>query len=261
MWAFYMVKDEIMRMLKRDVLVTQLNQLLNVANFNDYCPNGLQIQGRDTIQKIICAVSLNQELIEMAIAAAADAIIVHHGLFWHKTSYALTGIKYQRTAKLIKHDINLLAYHLPLDNQPQLGNNVQLAKLLDIEVSGQTGEQNLLWHGQLRQPRCLSTMVEFFAQQTAHQPYFLGDKQQLIKRIAWCTGGADSFFDAAINLGVDCFITGEVKEPALHLVKESGVAYIAGGHYVTERYGMLALTEYLQQQGFAAQFIELYNPL
>jgi dinuclear metal center YbgI/SA1388 family protein len=244
----------------RNAFIQQLDQLLQVNNFHDYCPNGLQIEGQQQIKKIVTGVSLNLELIEQAIALGADTIIVHHGVFWHKTSYALTGIKYQRVAKLIKHDINLIAYHLPLDNHPNLGNNAQLAKLLDFTIDGQTGEQNLIWYGKLNKPLRLSELAKFYYQQTNHVAQFYG-QDRLIERVAWCTGGADSFFSAAIDLGVDCFISGEVQEPILHLAKESGVGYLAGGHYVSERYGIIALTDYLLKQGHDAQFIELYNPI
>lgn len=247
--------------MSRDKLVYDLNNLLKINLFKDYCPNGLQIEGSSEINRIITGVSLNQELVDYAIAKNADAIIVHHGIFWNKSSYELTGIKYQRVAKIIKNDINLLAYHLPLDNHAEFGNNAQLAKLLGISICGQSGDQGLLWQGKFAQAMPLDEFVTFYQQQTGHLPLAFGDKDKLISTLAWCTGGADSMFADAISLGVDCFISGEISEPVMHLAKESGVAYISGGHYVTERYGIMALTDYLNSMGYNAEFIELYNPV
>jgi dinuclear metal center YbgI/SA1388 family protein len=245
----------------RHQLISYLDQLLQIQNFKDYCPNGLQIQGSNQINKIICGVSLNQQLIDIAIAQKADMIIVHHGIFWNKNPYPITGIKYQRIAKLIKHDINLLAYHLPLDCHGEFGNNVQLAKLLNIEVAGQTGEQNLIWHGKLQLPQAGNQFGQFYEQQTLHKPQLFGNTNKIINRIAWCTGSADSLFETAIDLGIDCFISGEVSEPIKAIAEEHDVIYLAGGHYVTERYGVLALSQHLQKLGMDCEFIELYNPI
>lgn len=247
--------------MQRDELIKQLNTLFQADKFKDYCPNGLQIEGTSEINKIITGVSLNQELIDHAIAKNADVIIVHHGIFWNKSSYELTGVKYQRVAKIIKNDINLLAYHLPLDKHSELGNNAQLAKLLGINICGQSGDQGLLWQGKLAQGMTLGEFVQFYQQQTGHLPLVFGDKDKLISTLAWCTGGADGMFADAISLDVDCFISGEISEPVMHLAKESGVAYVSGGHYVTERYGIMALTDYLNSIGYDAEFIELYNPV
>ena len=243
-------------------LVTNLNTLLAVEQFKDDCPNGLQIEGDNgELHKIICGVSLSQALIDVALAQHATVIIVHHGVFWHKSEYPLVGVKYQRVAKIIKNDINLLAYHLPLDNHAELGNNAQLARLLNLRVVGQTGVQNLIWYGELNNPCSLATFVAQYQQLTGHAPRCFGNSQKIIKRIAWCSGGADNLFEGAINLAVDCYLTGEAKEPIMNLALESGVAFISGGHYVSERYGIMALTTYLQGLGLDAEFVELYNPL
>lgn len=246
----------------RDNLIGELDALLAADKFQDYCPNGLQIEGKNEITSIITGVSLNQELIDSAIYHNADAIIVHHGIFWNKSAYPITGIKYQRIAKLIKHDINLIAYHLPLDNHPQLGNNYQLAQLLGITPEYTTGEQNLIWVGHLKQEQTLTEFIASYRHLTAHTPHYFGTDERIIRKIAWCTGGADSMFEAVFHLNVDAFITGEIKEPIMHLAKESKVAFIAGGHYVTERYGISALTKYLKDTfNLDAKFIELYNPI
>ncbi|MDD3266335.1 MAG: Nif3-like dinuclear metal center hexameric protein [Burkholderiales bacterium] len=247
--------------MQRTELVKYLDNLLQKDKFKDYCPNGLQIEGSLEIKKIICGVSLSQDLIDIAIKDGADTIIVHHGIFWNKDDYAITGIKYQRIAKLIKNNINLIVYHLPLDNHEIYGNNVQLAKQLGIKIIGQNETQSLIWHGTIPD----STLKEFthkYQQITNHQPITMGNENKIIKNIAWCTGGADSFFNQVINMNVDCYITGEINEPIKSLAEESGVAYIAGGHYVTERYGIKAISQLLLEKfSLDSQFVELYNPI
>lgn len=244
-------------------LLNELNNLLQPENFQDYCPNGLQVEGNSEINKIVTGVSLNERLIDIAINQGAQAIIVHHGIFWHKEDYALTGIKKRRLEKLIKHDINLYAYHLPLDNHPDLGNNVQLAKQLDIIVHGSTDRQNLLWYGEFEGPISAGDLVNLTQGRLGRLPQlFSANPEKLIKKIAWCTGGADNFFSSAINLGVDAYISGEVSEPIMSMAIESGVDYFAAGHYATERYGIKALTEYLNQQlNLTGAYQELYNPI
>lgn len=250
-------------MIENYALLGKLNQILESDKFKDYCPNGLQTEGQKEINKIITGVSLNDKLIDLALAKKAEAIIVHHGIFWHKDSYAITGVKKRRIEKLIKNNINLYAYHLPLDNHPQLGNNVQFAKLLGIKVDGNTDEQGLLWYGQLVNSATLEDFGKIITKKLLHKPMiFSNDNNKLIKKIAWCTGGADNFFNAAIELGVDAYISGESSEPVYSLAHESGVAYIAAGHYATERYGIMALTKYLVDNKIAnAEFAELYNPI
>lgn len=250
-------------MIKNDVLLATLDQLLTPENYKDYCPNGLQVEGCREINKIITGVSLNEALIDAAIDLDAQAIIVHHGIFWYKDSYNITGIKKRRLEKLIKNDINLYAYHLPLDNHKELGNNVQLAERLGINVLGNTIDQNLLWFGELKTPTTFADFSKLVAKQLMHKPLcFTQDETSQMRKIAWCTGGADSFFNKAIDLGVDVYITGEVSEQTMSLALEGGVAYIAAGHYATERYGVMALGKYLEQRlNTPTEFIELYNPV
>lgn len=250
----------------RDELVKYLNNLFQADKFKDYCPNGLQIEGKSEINKIVCGVSISQELIDYAIKQKADAIIVHHGIFWNKNEYPITGIKYQRIAKLIKNDINLIAYHLPLDCHIELGNNAQLASVLDINVNGQAYDSqyklDLIWHGELSDDKSAREFCVHYQNKTGHSPLFLGNPDKNIKKIAWCTGGADSLFEQAIELEVDCFISGEVSEPIKSIAEESNVVYIAGGHYVTERYGIKALAKHLEVvKNLDCEFIEFYNPV
>lgn len=243
-------------------LALELNQLLLIERYKDYCPNGLQIEGKEIINKIISGVSLNQELIDYAITQNAQAIIVHHGIFWNKSPYPITGVKYQRISKLIKNDINLFAYHLPLDNHESLGNNIQLAKLLGIQPLYTTGEQGLIWVGELAITLSISEFSSLYLEKTGHRPLWFGDPTRKIKKVAWCTGGADSMFETICETDIDLFLTGEIKEPIKHLAEESGTIFVAGGHYVTERYGIKALTSYINDNiGIATEFVEIYNPI
>ena len=250
-------------MLNNYTLLEYLNQVLTPEKFKDYCPNGLQIQGSSKIQRIISGVSLSDKLIEAAINDNAQAIIVHHGIFWFKDDYSLVGVKKCRVAKLLKHNINLYAYHLPLDNHHSLGNNAQLAQNLGIEIKGSTGEQNLLWYGQLPKPISLAALAQQVGRNLQHKPiYFSDNEEKLVSTVAWCTGGGDGFFTDAIKLGVDVYISGEAAEPTMALAHESGVAYIAAGHYATERGGIQAIGKHLHEKfALPVQFIELYNPI
>ena len=247
--------------MQREKFIQLMDELLQPKEFKDHCHNGLQIEGRPEIHKIVTSVSACQALIDYAAEINADAIITHHGIIWNDSSNVLTGFNYKRIASVIKHDINYFGYHLPLDNHPRLGNNRQLAEVLQIEVEGQSAEQEFLWYGKLVTPMVLSEFIEHYQECTGHKPVFFGDKEKLITTIAWCTGGAQGMLHDAIKLGVDCYISGEVSEYTMSVSDESGVAYVAGGHYVTERYGIIALTEYLNEQGFDAEFLELYNPI
>lgn len=250
-------------MLNNYVLLNYLDQALMPENYQDYCPNGLQIEGTSNIKRIIGGVSLSMELIDKAIDDQAEAIIVHHGIFWRKDDYTLIGVKKQRIEKLIQHKINLYAYHLPLDNHITLGNNIGLARLLEIEVQGQCGEQGLIWYGQLARAIPLIEFCQIIADKLDRQPLcFSHDEHKMVTKVAWCTGGADGFFIDAIKLGVDVYISGEAAEPTMALAKESKVAFISAGHYASERYGIQALINHVSQHfDLPAKYIELYNPV
>lgn len=244
-------------------LLTYLNQILQPDKFKDYCPNGLQIEGDSEVKKIVTGVSLNDQLINHAINLNANAIIVHHGIFWYNDDYVISGLKRKRIAKLLQHGINLYAYHLPLDNHPTLGNNIQLANLLDIMVVEQTDKQDLLWHGKLHEALSLESFIQKITTKIEHKPlYFSSHKDKVINNVAWCTGGADNLFNAAINLNVDAYITGEAAEPSKAMAEEGKVVFIAAGHYATERYGIMALGKHIHQNlSIETTFIELYNPV
>ncbi|HEX9856971.1 MAG TPA: Nif3-like dinuclear metal center hexameric protein [Paracoccaceae bacterium] len=236
--------------------------LLQTASFKDYCPNGVQVEGRPEVRRIATAVTASQQALDEAIAWGADAILVHHGYFWRNENAAITGIKKRRIAQLLRNDVSLLAYHLPLDAHPELGNNAQLGKLLGLEVQGRFGEQDIVCVGSLAQPQTLNQ----FAQQVAHglqrKPQVIGDGARNIRRIAWCSGGAQGYFELAIAQGVDAYLTGEISEQNYHLAQESGVAFIAAGHHATERYGIQALGNHLGAQ-FALEhrYFESGNPV
>jgi len=239
-----------------------IGSLLEISRFRDYSPNGVQVEGRAEIRRIATGVTASQRLLEAATAWGADAIMVHHGYFWRNEDATVTGIKKRRIAHLLQHDVSLLAYHLPLDAHPELGNNAQLAKRLGLLAQGNFGEQDIAWHGELRQPQTLGQ----FAQQISHSlqrtPLCIGDSDRRLRRIAWCTGAAQSYFEQAVALGVDAFLTGEISEQNVHIAEETGVAFIAAGHHATERYGVQALGEHLAQQfKIEHRFFDMNNPV
>ncbi|PTN11461.1 Nif3-like dinuclear metal center hexameric protein [Nitrosomonas aestuarii] len=246
----------------RNELENYLNQLLDISRFRDYCPNGLQVEGRDRIHKIVTGVTASLELLETAIACKADTVLVHHGYFWRGEDACITGMKGRRIAMLIKNELNLFAYHLPLDIHPQLGNNAQLAKRLEFFETGRFGEQDIAIRGELIKAMPLHALGAKISLSLAREPLVVGNSDRTIKKIAWCTGAAQSYFDAAIAQGVDVFITGEISEQTVHAARESGVAFIAAGHHATERYGVQALGEHLAREfGIQHQFIDIDNPV
>ena len=248
----------------RQALLSACTELLQPARFKDYGPNGLQVEGADTVRHIVSGVTASRALIEAAIEAKADAIFVHHGLFWRGQDGTVTGWMRQRLQLLLAHNINLLAYHLPLDAHPELGNNAQLGKRLGLQVQGTFGEQDLgLWGARaagqaFADANALAAVVSTVLQR---EPVVVQTPAREIRKVAWCTGGAQSYFEAAIAAGVDAFITGEISEPQTHLARETGVAFLACGHHATERYGAPAVAAHVAEQlGITHQFIEIDNP-
>lgn len=232
----------------RQELENYTQQLLEVARFRDYCPNGLQVEGRPQIKRLVSGVTANMALLQAALEKEADAILVHHGFFWKNEDSRVIGIKQQRLKFLLQHDLNLFAWHLPLDAHPKLGNNAQLAQQLGISADSTFGEQNLGCVGQLPAAMPLGKFVALLQQRLNHVPLTIGDANRQISRIAWCTGGAQSYFGEAMELGVDAFLTGEISEAVVHNARESGVAFIAAGHHATERFGIQALGRHLAEQ-------------
>ena len=245
-------------------LVNYTDNFLQVQRFKDYCPNGLQVEASQTLSKIITGVTASQALIDRAIAEKADAILVHHGYFWTGEAAPLTGIKGKRIASLIRNHISLIAYHLPLDAHPVVGNNAQLAKVLGFDVlAGLDDSENPIGLvGELPQALPLAALAARIEQRLQRTPLFFGAQDKPIKRVAWCTGAAQSYMQKAIDKGVDCFITGEVSEQTYHLATESGVSFIAAGHHATERYGVKALGEHLAERfAVGVVFVDLDNPV
>lgn len=250
-------------MATRVQLLQACDALLQPQRFKDYGPNGLQVEGRAQIHHLVSGVTASLALIEAAIEARADALLVHHGLFWRGQDGCVTGWMKQRLARLLAHDISLLAYHLPLDAHPTLGNNAQLGLRLGLVTEGVFGEQDLGFVG-----TCAAAvpdaeaLAERIAQALGRTPVLVpGDPQRPLRRIAWCSGGAQGHFEAAIAAGADVYITGEISEPQAHLARETGVAFLACGHHATERGGVPAVAAHVAAQlGLTHQFIDIDNP-
>ncbi|KZX78566.1 Nif3-like dinuclear metal center hexameric protein [Oleiphilus sp. HI0009] len=252
-------------MIERIELEKYLADLLSISSIRDYCPNGLQVEGASQISKIVGGVTASQDLIDVAIKENADAILVHHGYFWKGESEAITGIKRNRIKALLDHDINLFAYHLPLDVHPTLGNNAELGRLLGFETSGGMEPDNKFsvgLVGSLPTPMVLSDLTKHVSAVLGRDALSIGASDKEIKTVAWCTGGAQSMIDKAVALGVDAYISGEISEPTVHIARETGVAYISAGHHATERYGAKALGEYLQDKfDLDFVFVDIDNPV
>lgn len=249
----------------RQQIQSELDTLLEPQRFRDYCPNGLQVEGKQEIQTIVSGVTASQALIEAASEAGADMLLVHHGYFWKGEDAAVTGIKKQRIASLLEKEMNLFAYHLPLDAHPELGNNAQLAKQLDFTVTGSTGpagELALVFTGTTARPLSHNDFLVHLEQRLQRQPLGIAGHASEIRSVAWCTGAAQGYIDAAVAAGVDAFITGEVSEQTYHVARETGLHFFSAGHHATERYGVQAVGKYLAEK-FAVrhQFIDIDNPI
>lgn len=265
-------------MTNRQELQTALDTLLQPERFKDYCPNGLQVEGHSKVRKIVSGVTASLALIDAAVAQGADTIFVHHGLFWRGHDGRVTGWMRQRLGRLLEHNINLFAYHLPLDALPELGNNAQLGMRLGLQATARFGEQQLGCIGgafvaDLAAPSSEVMLVDGagFASAQAladrvesmlgRSVVLVPGRSGAVRRIAWCTGGAQSYFEDAIAAGADAFITGEISEPQAHLARETGVAYLACGHHATERYGAPAVAAHVTAQlGLEHVFIDIDNP-
>ena len=251
-------------MAHRKQLQQAFDGLLQPERFKDYGPNGLQVEGREEVRRIVSGVTASRALIEAAVQAQADAVFVHHGLFWRGQDGRVTGWMKQRLALLLAHDINLFAYHLPLDAHPELGNNVQLARQLALAPRARFGEQEL---GQIGE-RADGGSFEDAAQLARHVEDRLGrsvtlvaGNAQPVRTIAWCTGGAQGYFEAAIAAGAQAFLTGEISEPQAHYARECGVSFLACGHHATERYGAPAVAGHVAAElGLEHRFIDIDNP-
>jgi dinuclear metal center YbgI/SA1388 family protein len=249
------------RMAQRNEIASHLAALLAVDRFKDYGPNGLQVEGVPEVRRLVSGVTASLALIEAAVADGADAILVHHGLFWRGQTGVITGWMRQRIAPLLTHGINLFAYHLPLDAHPTLGNNAQLGLRLGLAADGRFGDQDLGCIGPAAGIDSAAALAQRVQLALGRAPVLLPGDGRPLRRIAWCTGGAQGFFDGAIAAGADAYITGELSEPQAHIARETGVAFLACGHHATERFGAPAVGAHLAQQfGIAHRFIEIENP-
>jgi dinuclear metal center YbgI/SA1388 family protein len=242
-----------------------LNNLLKPEQIKDFCPNGLQIQGRDKVSKVITGVTATQALIEQAIAEKADALVVHHGFFWKNESYVIRGMKHKRIKALLANDISLFAYHLPLDIHPSLGNNAQLAKLFSINNVEPLEEGNALsvavrgdFTSELS-PQALEQRINEKLNRTCL--HIAAPSNKAIKTVAWCSGGGQGYIELAAEHGIDAFISGEVSEQTTHVAREMDIHFYCAGHHATERYGAKALAEHFNQHlPLEAKFIDIDNP-
>ncbi|WP_101757599.1 Nif3-like dinuclear metal center hexameric protein [Oceanicoccus sp. KOV_DT_Chl] len=248
----------------RQVLLQCCNELLTPGEFSDYCPNGLQVQGVEKISTLVAGVTANQALIERAIEQKADAILVHHGFFWKGEDPCITGVKFRRIQSLLEHNINLIAYHLPLDAHPTLGNNARLAQLLGITIADglEMGNPNSVGNiGYLAEAMSAQDFCQRIGRVLQREPLLVDAGDHLIKSIGWCTGGAQSYLGQAAARGVDAYLSGEISEATVHDARELGVHYIAAGHHATERYGVQAVAEYLAEKfDLDYQYIDIDSP-
>ncbi|HLV17745.1 MAG TPA: Nif3-like dinuclear metal center hexameric protein [Pseudomonas sp.] len=245
-------------------LVFETDRYLAAGQIADYCPNGLQVQGRPRVRRIVSGVTASQALLDAAVADNADLVLVHHGYFWRNEDPRVVGMKQRRLKTLLNHDISLVAYHLPLDVHPEVGNNVQLARLLGLQVDGPLEADNprsVVLLGHLAEPMSAADFARRVATALNREP-LLVDSDRPVRRVGWCTGGGQGYIDQAIAAGVDLYLTGEASEQTFHSARENGIAFIAAGHHATERYGVKALGEHLAQRfGIEHRFIDCDNPV
>jgi len=249
--------------IKLEEIIQCCDQWLQPSDFNDYAPNGLQVQGSSDVRVIVTGVTASQALIDRAIELDADMLLVHHGYFWRGENPTLTGIKYRRIKSLIDNNMSLVGFHLPLDAQPEFGNNIELAARLGIAVEGGvagTGNPAIALQGCFDEVLTGAQVAAKIEAAVARKPLHI-DATRAIKRVAWCTGGGQGYIEPAVAAGVDAFITGEVSEQTVHIAREYGIHFFSAGHHATERYGIKALGEKLQQKyALEVHFVDIDNP-
>ncbi len=250
------------------VLASWLDDTLQAARFKDYCPNGMQVEGRSEVGHIITGVTASEALLRAAVERGADAVLVHHGWMWRNEDRRVIGTRRTRMALTLKNDLNLYAYHLPLDAHPTLGNNAQLARVLGLSAARRDdgapltcGQDGLIWLGEASGLTTLGQLGERVAQRLGRPPLVVGDPDQPLATIAWCTGGAQGMMADAVDAGASVYLTGEVSESTVHLARETGVGFIAAGHHATERYGVQALGQAVAERfGVKVEFVDIDNP-
>jgi dinuclear metal center YbgI/SA1388 family protein len=253
------------RMVRLDELLNYTDQLLNAGDYQDYCPNGLQVQGRAEVRRIVCGVTASQALIDAAVDACADLLLVHHGFFWKGEEPRIVGMRQRRVKALLENDISLVAYHLPLDGHGELGNNAQLARLLGFRVEGRFGagpDGGIAMYGSLPEPASAEALAQHIGTLLQREPLLIGAGERPLRRLGWCSGAAQGYLEQAASLGLDAFISGEISEQTVHIAREMGIHYISAGHHATERYGIQALGRHLSEQfALKNQFVEIANPV
>lgn len=243
-------------------LVAYSDELLDVGRFEDYCPNGLQVEGRESVRRLVAGVTASQALVDAAAATGADVLLVHHGYFWKGESAAIAGSKRRRIKALLDAGMSLLAYHLPLDAHPEYGNNAQLALRLGAAVEGRFGPSLLGMYGSLDTALDAAEFGARIATALRREPLHIAGDERPIRTVAWCTGAAQGLIEAAAALGVDAYVSGEISEQTVHAAREMGIHFYAAGHHATERYGAQALGRHLAQHfGLAFDFIDVDNPV
>ena len=242
-----------------------LKTLLKPELFNDYCPNGIQVEGKEVVGKIVTGVTASKALIEAAINENADLVLVHHGYFWKGENPSITGLKKVRLKLLLENNISLCAYHLPLDAHPELGNNAQLAKVLSLStqtIQSTSEGHPIIYMGSLERAMDFDNFTAHIESKLNRKPLSVKGDNKLIKTLAWCTGAAQGLIEHAIDAGVDAYITGEISEQTVHMARESGLHLFSAGHHATERYGVQALGSYLENQcDIVHNFIDIDNPV
>lgn len=246
----------------RTALSEFLDTLLEPRRFSDYCPNGLQAEGKPRIARVVCGVTASLALVKAAAQSGADALLVHHGWFWRGEDPRVIGTRRERLAMLLAHDINLYAYHLPLDVHPDVGNNVELARHLGWPLGESFGRDGLIRMAHLEQPTEVGSLARLLQDRLGQTPLAVGDLNRPIRRLAWCTGAAQDCLQDAIDAGADAFVSGEISERTTHLAREAGVVYLAAGHHATERFGVQALGQRVADAfGIEVRFIDDSNPV
>jgi dinuclear metal center YbgI/SA1388 family protein len=252
-------------MISLQELVAYTNRLLDIHSIRDYCPNGLQVEGRGEVHTLVAGVSASRDLIEAARERDADALLVHHGYFWKGEDATITGLKYQRIKTLIDSGISLLAYHLPLDLHAEYGNNVQLASKLGFEIEGafgQPGGPDIGLYGVVPAEMSGGELASQIESALGRVPLHIAGSDRPIRRVGWCTGAAQGYIEQAVSLGLDAYLTGEVSEQTVHIARESGIHFFGAGHHATERYGAQALGQHLSEHfSLDYHFVDIDNPV
>lgn len=248
-------------MATRGELLSCLDELLDSSKIKDYCPNGLQVEGKNTVKKLVTGVSASLSFIEAALDSKADALLVHHGYFWKNEPSCISGMKKQRLKRLLVADINLFAYHLPLDLHPNYGNNVQLANVLGLHKAVPLQDEPLMWRGEWPQAGSGEMFARHISQMLQRPPVHIAGSDRPVRTVAWCSGGAQGFIEQAALNGVDAYISGEISEQTVHVAREYGIHFYAAGHHATERYGVQAVGDYLARRfDLEHKYVEIDNP-